>query len=375
MNIEFNNLKKEYFEIQKFIKPKLNYLFKKNDFINGIEINIFEDKLKKMLVSDHLISCGNGTDAILIAIMSLGLKRGDQVIMPAFAYISVIEVVCFLGLTPLLVDVDYNTFNINTELIERNINKKTKLIIPVHLFGQNSNMKAILKIAKKYNLYVIEDAAQSINCNYYFKKNKIKKSGTIGDLGCYSFFPTKNLGCYGDGGALVTNNLILSKKARMIKNHGQKTKYNHHIIGVNSRLDTIQAIILNSKLNILNKNTKKREINANFYDENLKNVKDIIIPRRVSFSDHVFHQYTIKVLRNKRNFLREKLKERGIPTIVYYPKSINQQKAYRNMFNSKKKFYVSEKLAKEVLSLPVHPYLNKRNLEFISKNIKDILND
>ena len=367
--IKINNLNSQYKELSSEIIKSINKVFKSSNFINGKEVTDFEKNLQKRYKVKNVITCANGTDAIQIAIMSLNLRKGSEVIMPSFSYISTIETVVMLGMKPILVDVDANTFNIDVLKINNHINKKTKLIIPVHLYGQNSNMEDIMKIANKNNLFVIEDAAQAIDSDIKFKNGKIYKSGTVGNIGCYSFFPNKNLGCYGDGGALVTNNSKLAKNIRMIKNHGQKKKYHHEVVGVNSRLDTIQAAILKIKLKNLKKENNLRNKNANFYSANLDSCKQILLPKKINYSNHVFHQYTIKVLNRKRDKLKDFLRVNGIESIVYYPKPLHFQKAYQNLIKNKKKLIVSEKLSEQVLSIPVHAYLTKKELKYIAHKI------
>ena len=374
MIIKFNDLFKEYSLIKKSLGVKLDTLFKNSDYINGKEVKLFEENLKKLTKSKFAISCGNGTDALQISLMSLNLKRNDEVIMPAFSYISIIETVVLLGLKPVLVDVNYDTFLMNEKEIENKITSKTKVIVPVHLFGQNCYMEKIKNIAKKYSLFIIEDSAQSIASNYNFKNKKIQ-SGNIGDLGCFSFFPTKNMGCYGDGGAIITNNSKLFERIVMIKNHGQKQKYRHDLVGVNSRLDTLQACVLNSKFQLLRKSNSLRKRNAKHYYSLLKDEKGIILPKRVDHSDHIYHQFTIKVKNNKRDFVKNELQKIGIPTIIYYPFTMNSHKAYQRYFKKNKNYHVSKLLCNEVLSLPIHPYLNKNNIKFISNKIINILND
>ncbi len=374
MKIKFNNLYQEHNLIKKNLEKKFKKLFKSTDFINGTEVKIFEENLKKITKSKYAVSCGNGTDALQISLMSLDLKQNDEVIIPAFSYISIIETTVLLGLKPILVDVNYDTFNIDEKKIESKITNKTKVIVPVHLFGQNCNMNIIKRIAKKYKLFIIEDSAQSISTNYYYNSKKIQ-SGAIGDLGCFSFFPTKNMGCYGDGGAIITNNHKLYKKIKMIKNHGQKFKYQHDLVGVNSRLDTIQACVLNSKLKILKKNNLARKFNASIYHKILKDEKNIVLPIKLNHSDHTYHQFTIKVQNNKRDFLKNELDKNGIPSIIYYPYPMHYHRAYKKFFKKDKNYKISEKLSLEVLSLPIHPYLTKKEIEYVSNKIINILNE
>ena len=304
--VKFNDLLLEHKQIDKELKKKLNKIFNISAFIGGDEIIKLEKSLSKLLNVKNVITCNSGTDALQIALMSLNLKKGDEVIIPSFSYISAIEVVALLGLTPRLIDIDSNTFNIDINELENAITSKTKVVIPVHLFGQNSNMHKIISIAKKYKIKIIEDSAQSINSKYRINK-KIFKSGTMGDIGCISFFPTKNLGCYGDGGAILTNNNKLAKKIRMIKNHGQSKKYIHDMIGVNSRLDNIQATIINLKLKYFENNNSNRKKIADIYFESLNNIKEINLPKTEKYSEHIYHQFTIIVKNGKRDALKKKL--------------------------------------------------------------------
>ncbi len=375
IKIKFNDLPQQYKKIKNEVIKSFNNIHKNSDYINGYEVKNFEKKFKNYLGDKHVITCGNGTDALQIAIMSLNLKPGDEVILPSFAYVSIIEVVCLLGLVPVLIDVDLFSFNINPQNIKKAISSKTKLIIPVHLFGQNSDMESIMNIAKENNIFVIEDAAQSVNCLNIFSNNKKYISGTIGDIGCISFFPTKNLSCFGDGGALITNNSNLAKKIAMIKNHGQSIKYFHEIIGVNSRLDTLQASVLNIKLNYLKEENLKRKKNASVYNQKLASIKNIVLPKQSLYSEHIYHQYTIRVKKNKRNLLQNKLRIKNIPTIIYYPLPLHLQKAFKVSSIKVGALNVSTQLCKEVLSLPIHPYLTTNQINFVIKCIKEIFHE
>lgn len=364
-SIQMVDLKGQYNKIKNEINSAIQNCIEDAVFINGDQVTIFQDKLVNYLGVSHVITCGNGTDALQIAIMALNLQPGDEVILPAFTYVATAEVIALLHLVPVLVDVDEDTFNIKTEGIEAAITPKTKLIVPVHLFGQCADMEEIMIIAKKYNLFVIEDTAQTIGANYTFSDGKIQKAGTIGDIGCTSFFPSKNLGCYGDGGAIYTNNDNLSNRLRMIANHGQSKKYHHDIIGVNSRLDTIQAAVLNQKLNFLDKYSLARQKAADFYDSAFKNIPEIEIPKRNTNSTHVFHQYTLKIKSNKRDLLKKYLSEKGIPSMIYYPIPLHKQKAYENLVKIKGDLLVANLLCEQVLSLPMHTELDEKQLSFI----------
>lgn len=367
-NIQMVDLQSQYAKIKPEIDSVIQSVVNDATFINGPEVKTFTSNLEKYLNVKHVIPCGNGTDALQIAMMALELKKGDEVIIPAFTYAAVIEVIALLGLKPVLLDVNENDFNIDVTKIENAITDKTKVIVPVHLFGQACNMEEIMNIATKYNLFVIEDNAQAIGCDYTFNDGSIKKLGTIGHINTTSFFPTKNLGAYGDGGALMTNDDTLAFKARMICNHGQSKKYQHEIVGVNSRLDTIQAAILDVKLKYLDKWTILKNDIANLYNELLNEVQEIDLPCSNINSNHVFHQYTIKVKNNKRDKLKEHLMNLGIESMVYYPFPVHKQEAYRNLINNSR-FSISEKLCDEVLSLPIHAQLSEIEIRTICMEI------
>ncbi len=372
MKIQMVDLRSQYEKIKTEIDTAILEVIQSSAFIKGQKVNEFEIALATFLNVKHVISCGNGTDAIQIALMALGLKAGDEVIIPTFTYVATAEVVALLGLKPLLVDVNPDTFCIDICQIEAKISPNTKAIIPVHLFGQCANMEEILLIAKKYYLFVVEDAAQAIGAQYTFKNGSTAFAGCIGDIGTTSFFPSKNLGCFGDGGAIMTNSDELAEKIRMICNHGQKVQYYHDCVGVNSRLDTIQASILLAKLPHLNSYTAARQKAANYYNELLKDNGDIICPFIGNNSTHVFHQYTIKLtgkLGSNRNLLKEFLKERGIPTMVYYPLCVHQQRAYKNWYNETDNFSISNNLVNQVLSLPMHSNLLETQQKYIVDNI------
>ncbi|MGZ4098032.1 MAG: DegT/DnrJ/EryC1/StrS family aminotransferase, partial [Bacteroidia bacterium] len=321
----------------------------------------------------HVIPCANGTDALQIAMMALGLKPGDEVITASFTYVATAEVIGLLGLTPVLVDVYPDTFNIDVEAIEKNITPKTKAIVPVHLFGQCADMERIMALAKKNNLYVIEDVAQAIGADYIFKDGRTAKAGTIGTIGCTSFFPSKNLGCYGDGGAIYTNDSDLAQKLKMIAHHGQSVQYKHDVLGVNSRLDTIQAVVLNAKLKHLDEYAAARNKAADFYDRAFANNPKIKTPVRVKNSTHVFHQYTIQLNGVDRNRLREQLAERGIPAMIYYPIPLHLQNAYKSDRFKEGSFPVTEKLCGTVLSLPMHTELDEETLSYITTTVLELV--
>lgn len=343
-------------------------------FINGPAVKEFQADLERYLNVRHVIPCANGTDALQIAMMALGLKPGDEVITASFTYVATAEVIGLLGLTPVLVDVDPNTFEIDVEAIERNITSKTRAIVPVHLFGQCAPMEAIMNLAKKHQLFVIEDVAQAIGADYTFSDGTLVKAGAIGTVGCTSFFPSKNLGCFGDGGAMYTNDDELAAKLRMIAHHGQAVQYQHDVIGVNSRLDTLQAAVLKVKLKHLDEYAAARQKVANFYDKALSNHPKIKIPLRSSFSTHVFHQYTLQLTGVDRTALRQKLDEVGIASMIYYPIPLHMQKAFASERYPQGAFPVTEKLCATVLSLPMHTELDEETLQYICDAVLRLTN-
>ena len=372
-NIQMVDLKSQYLKIKPQVDLAIREVIDSTQFINGSHVKGFQKELADYMGVKHVITCGNGTDALQIAMMGLGLKLGDEVITPSFTYIATTEVIALLGLKPVFVDCDPNTFNISVNEIEKAITNKTKAIVPVHLFGQSSNMNAILDLAKKYKLYVIEDNAQAIGCDYFgFSENK--KTGTIGDVGCTSFFPSKNLGCYGDGGALMTDDDELAEKFKMIANHGQSKKYYHDRVGCNSRLDNLQAAVLRIKLKELNNYIKSRISAADYYDEMLKDVSFLEIPFRDSKSNHVFHQYTLKLSEEiNRDDLIEFLATKNIPVMIYYPVPAHQQKMFSNIPASVENMKHTEWLSQRVISLPMHTELSKTQQDFIIENITNFL--
>jgi len=365
------DLKNQYLKIKNEVDTEVINAIETTDFINGSKVQLFKKNFEQFLNAKHVIPCGNGTDALQIAMMALELSPGDEVICPAFTYVATAEVIGLLGLVPVMVDVDLSTFNISIYEIEKKITSKTKAIVPVHLYGQMCDMESIMKIAQKYNLYVIEDNAQAIGAELTFSNGEVLKSGTIGHIGCTSFFPSKNLGCYGDGGALITNNDELADKIQMIANHGQKKKYVHSVIGCNSRLDNIQAAVLNIKLKYLNDYSRDRNNAAEYYYNSLSELNQIMLPFRCKYSTHVFHQFTIKILNNQRDQLQSYLKEKGIPSMIYYPIPLYKQEAYSKFVNNDFKLDNTEKLCSSVLSLPIHTEMNKEQLEFICNQIKN----
>tara|TARA_B100001123_G_C15223785_1_gene992359 strand:+ start:400 stop:1533 length:1134 start_codon:yes stop_codon:yes gene_type:complete len=367
MNIKFLDLNKEYLNLKKEIDKSISNVLYSSNFIKGNDVLKFEDNLKEYTKTNNVISCGNGTDALQASLMAYSFPRNSEILLPSFTYIATAEVISLLGLKPVFVDVNPLTFNIETKNIESKITKKTVAIIPVNLYGQSCDISKIILIAKQFNLKIIEDNAQSFGADITLSNKNIVKVGTLSDISTTSFFPSKSLGCFGDGGAVFTSDYELAKKIRMICNHGQTKKYYHEIIGVNSRLDTIQASILNVKLKILDSQNKKRIKNAEFYNNNLNN-ENIILPRKSYYSNHIYHQYTIKLNDEKtRNNLQSYLHENNIPTVIYYPKPIHLQKAYRYLGYKKGDFIASEKLSKTVLSLPIHPELEEKELIFICR--------
>ncbi len=358
------NLKDQYSKIKTEIDQAVLDVIDSTQFIKGPVVKSFEDNLAAYLNVKHVIGCANGTDALQVAMMALGLKPGDEIIVPAFTYVATAEVIGLLGLTPVMVDVNIDDFNINIEILEKAITNKTKAIVPVHLFGQNANMEAILEIASNHNLFVIEDAAQSIGSDYIFKDGTIKKSGTIGHIGCTSFFPSKNLGCMGDGGAIFTNSDHLAERIKMIANHGQSKQYYHDEIGVNSRLDAIQAAILDVKLKYLDEYSTARKKAADTYDELISSNENLVSPYRNNFSSHVFHQYTIIAKNNSRSIFLEKLKQNEIPHNIYYPVPLYKQKAF-GMEKIKMNLKHTEYLCNSVFSIPMHTELTFSQQNYI----------
>lgn len=364
------DLHTQYARIKPEIDAAIQAVLDSTAFIQGPQVATFAKELAEFTGAKHVIPCANGTDALQIAMMALDYKPGDEIIVPVHTYVATAEVIALLGLKPVFVDVDPQTFNIDPDQIAARISAKTKAIVPVHLYGQCANMEAILKIASDHNIDVIEDAAQSLSAEFIFSDGTRKKSGTMATIGTTSFFPSKNLGCYGDGGAIFTNDSALAEKITMMANHGQKVKYHHETIGVNSRLDTLQAAILSVKLTYLNEYTAKRNEVANYYDKNLAGIKQIITPYRASYSTHAFHQYTIKVDGIDRDEFKLYLDKCGVPSMIYYPVPLYLQKAYKQPGIDRGSFPVTEKLSKTVLSLPVHTEMNAEQLEYICTIIR-----
>lgn len=369
-NIKMVDLHKQYLRIKPEIDRAIEEVLTSTAFIQGPQVREFGAALGKYTGAKHVIPCANGTDALQIAMMALGLKPGDEVIVPVHTYVATAEVIALLGLTPVFVDVDENTFNIDTSQIPNVITKKTKAIVPVHLYGQCADMEPILNIASEHKLFVIEDAAQALGAEYTFSDGSKKTAGTMGAVGTTSFFPSKNLGCYGDGGAIFTDDVVVAERISMIANHGQRVKYQHDIVGVNSRLDTLQAAILNIKLKHLPEYTAARNQAAEFYDKTLSS-QVVKTPNRASNSSHVFHQYTVKVRAESRDDFKEHLASKNIPTMIYYPIPLHLQKAYRREGFGEGSFPVAERLSKTVISLPIHTEMEVDELNFICETINN----
>jgi dTDP-4-amino-4,6-dideoxygalactose transaminase len=367
--IQMVDLKTQYLNIRSEIDNSIKSVLDSTAFIRGPEVKQFEKELQHYLNVNHVISCANGTDALQIAMMALGLKSGDEVITTNFTFIATVEVVALLGLKLVIVDPEPGSFNISVKEIRKAITPRTKAIVPVHLFGQCADMESIMKLAGQNNIFVIEDAAQSTGTDYIFSDGSVKKAGTIGHIGTTSFFPSKNLGCYGDGGALYTNNDELAAKLRSIANHGMKIKYHHDDIGVNSRLDTLQAAILRVKLKYLDMYNTARISAADSYDKALSVCPEIIVPERVTYSSHIFHQYTLKIKNGKRDNLKRFLEEKKIPSMIYYPSPLHAQPAYSYLGYRETDFPVTTALCREVLSLPMHTEIDQEQLDYIILNV------
>ena len=361
--IQMVDLHGQYMKIKADIDAAIAEVIDSSAYINGPAVGRFASALAQYTGARHVIPCGNGTDALQIALMALGLKPGDEVIVPAFTYVASAEVIALLGLRPVMVDVDRDTFNTDIRFIEKAITPMTRAIIPAHLFGQSCDMAPILDLAAAHGLYVVEDNAQSLGAVYTFPDGRHRHTGTLGHIGCTSFFPSKNLGCYGDGGALFTDDDTLAERIRMTANHGQKVKYHHDIIGCNSRLDTIQAAVLEVKLRHLDGYCEARRTAAHRYNEMLQGVDGIELPVEVHYSTHVYHQYTLKVADGRRDALKEFLASKGIPSMIYYPLPLHRQKAYAQDGTGLK---IAEALADSVLSLPMHTELSVEAQERIA---------
>ncbi|MEE1254420.1 MAG: DegT/DnrJ/EryC1/StrS family aminotransferase [Paludibacteraceae bacterium] len=371
--IQMVDLQSQYQRIKQDIDEGIQEVIQSAAFIKGKKVTDFQHHLEQYTGAKHVIPVGNGTDALQIALMALGLKPGDEVITPTFTFIATAEVVALLGLTPVVVDVDWDTMNMDMDAVRRAITPKTKAIVPVHLFGQCVEMEALMHLAKEHNLYIIEDACQAIGAQYTFSNGETKQAGTMGHIGCTSFFPSKNLGCYGDGGAIFTNDDELAARMQAIANHGMVVRYHHDMIGVNSRLDSIQAAVLDAKLPHLDEYIAARQQAAAYYDKVFASNEKVLIPCRAPHSTHVFHQYTLRVIGADRDSLREGLAEKGIPAMIYYPVPLHQQKAYLDPRYKEGDFPIAERLAACVLSLPMHTELDEEQLEYITSAVTELL--
>jgi len=373
-DIQMVDLKSQYQKIKTEVDQEILDTITSAAFINGPKVKQFQEQLERYLNVASVVPCANGTDALQIAMMALGLQPGDEVIVPAFTYVATAEVIALLHLKPVMIDVDPDHFNVTIDLVKQALTPKTKAIVPVHLFGQSTDMIPLVKFAREHNLYIIEDNAQSIGANVQLSTGN-KKTGTVGHVGTTSFYPAKNLGCFGDGGAIFTNDEELAVKIKAIANHGQsKKRYYHDWIGVNSRLDAIQAAVLNVKLKHLDNYIAARNKAADFYDDALKDIAQIQTPKRVSWSNHVFHQYTLKVPKHLRDRLKEFLQQQGIPSMIYYPVPLYKQKAFLPFLDSNLHLPVTEQLCDSVISLPMHTELNKAQLNHISEQIHAFFN-
>ena len=367
--IQMVDLGTQYERLKPAIDSAIKRVIDSTAFIKGPDVESFEQEMAAYLGIDHVVACGNGTDALQIAMMALGLKPGDEVITTNFTFIATVEVVALLGLKPVLADPCPDSFNITPEAIEKAITPATRAIVPVHLFGQCCNMEPIIEIARKYNLFIIEDTAQANGADYIFSNGKRARAGTMGHIGCTSFFPSKNLGCYGDGGALMTSDPKLAADIGSIINHGMKVRYYHDHVGINSRLDTIQAAILRVKLEHLDSFNRARNAAAEFYDKSFAAIDELTLPARASWSTHIFHQYTLRVANGKRDALKAHLNDNGIPAMIYYPVAISKQKAYSGYNFPADGYPVTEMLSGEVLSLPMHTELDSQQLSHIASTV------
>jgi len=374
--IQMVDLQTQYEFIKNKVDSSVLEVFQKGTFINGPSVSQFQSNLESYLNVKHVIPCANGTDALQIALMSLDLKPGDEIITSDFSFVACVEVIALLKLNPVLVDVDLETFNIDCNKVIKAITPNTKAIIPVHLFGQVANMEEIMKLAKVNNLFVIEDNAQGMGSVFEFSNNNKIKSGTIGDLGTTSFFPSKNLGCYGDGGAIFTNNDDLAHIIRGIVNHGMYKRYHHDVVGVNSRLDSIQAVVLNAKLPLLDFYNERRKEAALLYTSRLESNKCLITPKvKGDSQSHVFHQYTLRIINGKRDALAKYLSDLKIPFGIYYPIPLHRQKAYLDKRYDEKDFKISNLMSEQVISLPMHSELDEDQIDFICEKINEFFKD
>ena len=373
--IQMVDLKRQYQHIKPEVDKAIQNVIDSAAFINGPDVAAFSNELAAYLDVKHVIPCANGTDALQISLMALGLKPGDEVITPSFTYIATVEVVALLGLKPVFVDVDDDSYTMNLNSLKKAITPRTKAIIPVHLYGQSVDMAPLLELAREHNIPVIEDNAQAIGGNYTFPDGTVMKTGSMGLIGCTSFFPSKNLGCYGDGGAIFTNDDDLAEKLRMIANHGQKMRYYHEMVGCNSRLDTIQAAVLRINLRKLDEYCDSRRTAATYYDKAFSGNAKIRTPHRPEYSHHVFHQYTLQLEGVNRDAVVEKMAARGIPTMIYYPVPCHKQNMFRDLGGEDFKLPVTDFLQDRVISLPIHTELTEEELQYISTNLLEVIEE
>ncbi len=367
--LQMVDLQRQYQKIKPEMDAAIQAVIDSAAFVKGAQVELFARNLEAYTGAKHVIPVANGTEALQIALMSLGLRPGDEVITPTFTFIATAEVVALLGLTPVVVDVEWGTMNMSVEAVRKAITPRTKAIVPVHLFGQCADMEPLLNLAREHHLYVVEDTAQAIGARYTFSDGRTAQAGTMGEIGCTSFFPSKNLGCYGDGGALFTNDDTLAETIRVIANHGMKVRYHHDMIGVNSRLDTIQAAILDTKLPHLDEYIAARQAAADYYDRAFAGNEHILTPQRAAYSTHVFHQYTLRLVGVDRDQVRARLTEAKVPAMIYYPIPLHLQKAYQDPRYKAGDFPVAEKLAACVLSLPMHTELDDEQLAYITEQV------
>ncbi len=373
--IQMVDLKRQYTKIKPQVDAAIQEVLESAAFINGGAVQKFAEELQQYLDIKHVIPCANGTDALQIAMMALDLQPGDEVITPSFTFIATAEVIALLQLKPVFVDVDPQTYCLDVAAVEKAITPKTKAIVPVHLYGHVADMEPLMAVAAKHNLYVIEDNAQAIGGNYTFADGSVKKAGTIGHIGCTSFFPSKNLGCYGDGGALFTNDDALAAKIRMVANHGQSARYYHDVVGVNSRLDSVQAAVLRIKLPLLDEYISARRAVADAYDAAFADVPQITTPYRAPNSYHVFHQYTLQLNGADRNKLQEYLATQQVPAMIYYPVPAHRQKMFEHFGGAAFDLPVTDNLTTKVISLPIHTEMDKDQLDHIIHSVKSFLNN
>lgn len=371
--IQMVDLQRQYQKIKANVDASIHEVIDSAAFIRGEPVQEFAEALSKYLGVKQVIPCANGTDALQIALMALDLHPGDEVIIPSFTFIATAEVVSLLKLKPVFADVDEKTFCMGVEQVKKLISPQTKAIIPVHLFGQSADMDLLMKIADEYQIAVIEDNAQAIGSEYIFPDGTKKKTGAIGHMGCTSFFPSKNLGCFGDGGAIGTSDQTLATRLTMLANHGQSKRYYHDLVGCNSRLDTLQAAILNVKLSHLDEYISARRKAADHYDNELKDLPGIVVPYRAPYTKHVFHQYTLLVKDGKRDALKEYLSQKAIPSMIYYPVPAHRQKMFENVEAIPSTLPVTDQIKDEVLSLPMHTELDEEQLNYITSSIKEFV--